>query len=33
MLIVELGALGGDATINRFEFDASKMLVDGKLVL
>lgn len=33
VLIVEPGALGGDATINRFEFDVSKMLVDGKLVL
>ena len=33
VLIVEPGALGGDATINRFEFDVSKMIVDGKLVL
>jgi carboxypeptidase Q len=27
------GALGGDATINRFEFDASRTVFDGKLVL
>ena len=33
VLIVEPGALGGDATINRFEFDVSRMILDGKLVL
>ena len=33
MLVVDPGALGGDATINRFEFDVSRMIVDGKLVL
>lgn len=33
VLIVDPGALGGDATINRFEFDVSRMVVDGKLVL
>lgn len=33
VLIVDPSALGGDATINRFEFDVSRMMVDGKLVL
>ena len=33
VLIVDPGALGGDATINRFEFDVSKMILDGKLIL
>ena len=33
VLIVDPGALGGDATINRFEFEVPKMIVDGKLVL
>lgn len=32
VLIVDPGALN-DATINRFEFDVSRMVVDGKLVL